>query len=156
MDPVEEPIRLYGSPSDHESVPWSWAEQQLRDAGTYWVIARSEGHPHPRPVWGVWHEGVLQLSLGSPVLRRQLAADPTVTVHLESGTEVVVVEGDAGLDPASEAAAIAAYDTKYDYQYSRADYGPFTVVQPAQVMAWRTVGPAGRDGFRQVARWRFT
>jgi hypothetical protein len=155
VEPVAEPLRLYGTESEAEALPWSWVDAQLRDAGTYWVVAKGDGHPHPRPVWGVWLDGQLQLTLGSPVLRRQLATDAAVTVHLESGTEVVLVEGHAGPDPASEATALAAYDAKYDYRYSREEYGPFTVVRPTQVLAWRTAGPAGRDGFRQVGRWRF-
>ena len=44
---------------------------------------------------------------------RALAFDPTLTLHLDSGTEVVILEGRAG-DARSEAAAVVAeYDRKY-------------------------------------------
>jgi len=89
-----EPLRLFGSRSDAAVLDWDWVEQQLVAAGTYWVIACGPGHPHPRPVWGVWTpDQQLWLSIGSPGLRRELDGDPRVTVHLDSGTDVVVVEG---------------------------------------------------------------
>src|SRR5262245_55546236 len=90
-------LRLYGQASDQARLAWSWVDGQLTDAGLYWVIAASDAHPHPRPVWGVWHAGQLYLSLGSPSLRQAVADDRAMTVHLESGTDVVIVEGWATL-----------------------------------------------------------
>ncbi len=93
MDPSPETLRLYGTESDAEQLPWSWVVDQLDRAGTYWLTGWSSGHPHPRPVWGIWADDSLLLSVGSAVLKRQLEAAPTVTVHLDSGTDVVIVEG---------------------------------------------------------------
>src|SRR4051812_11803702 len=107
----ERALRFYGSPSPAEPLEWSWVAGELERAGTYWVIGRGDGPPHPRPVWGVWLDDSLRLTLGSPVLRRVLADDPTVTVHLGSGTDVVIVEGRAvpgDIDPAN----LRAYDAK--------------------------------------------
>ena len=108
-------------------------------------------------MWGVWADDALQLSIGSPVVARQLSADPRVTVHLDSGTDVVVVEALADGGPDSdEDRIIAAYDAKYDWHYAVDEYGPLTRVAPVMVMAWRSAGWAGREGFRQAGRWRFT
>jgi hypothetical protein len=79
-----------------------------------------------------------------------------VTVHLESGTEVVIVEGSATLEPGTVTpASLAAYDDKYDWTYDAETYGPFTRVDPTTVLAWRTAGWAGRESFQQTARWSF-
>src|SRR5262245_12811101 len=87
---------MFGEASPEPPLDWAWVDEQLFRAGTYWTTARSAGHPHPRPVWGVWTDERLLLSIGSPVLLHQVTADPVVTVHLESGTDVVVVEGVCG------------------------------------------------------------
>jgi len=145
---------MYGEPSDLPQVEWSWVDAQLASAGTYWVVANGGGPPHPRPVWGVWWAEVLYLSIGSPVVRRLLAQHPDATVHLDSGVDVVVVEG--VVDRFSDdAQVISAYDEKYDWSYSVDEYGPLTRVVPITALAWRSAGWAGRDGFREAGRWRF-
>jgi len=146
---------MYTQVVDYDLLSWGDVQRQLEEAGTYWVIGRGSGHPHPRPVWGVWVDDSLRLSLGSPVLRRELAADPTVTVHLDSGTDVVIVEGRASeLQGADVASSLAAYDRKYEWKYDTEQYGPLTLVRPSTVLAWRAAGPAGREGFKQATRWR--
>jgi hypothetical protein len=158
VDPISEPLRMYGQVSDIGPLEWSWVRSQLEAAGTYWVVARPDAHPHPhpRPVWGVWVDGALWLSIGSPVVARQLTVDPAVTVHLDSGTDVVAVEAVATEVPGGDlTAVVAAYDAKYDWHYTVDEYGPLTRLEPATVVAWRAAAWAGRDGFRQVGRWRF-
>ena len=88
----------------------------------------------------------------APVLNRQLAQDPRVTVHLGSGTDVVIVEGTV-VERTAE--AVDDYEAKYDWSYDVGEYGPLTVVAPATVLAWRSAGWAGRDGFQQTGRWGF-
>jgi hypothetical protein len=151
----ETPLSLYGQASDRPALDWSWVEQQLIDAGTYWVVAPSSSHPHPRPVWGIWAHDALALSIGSPALAASLEADPRCTVHLDSGTDVVVVEGVAQRVMGPDAAQVDAYNRKYDWQYSYAEYGPLTNVTPTLVMSWRSAGWAGREGFQSVGRWEF-
>ena len=146
------PLRLYGAPGDADELAWADADDALRAAGTYWVVARADGHPHPRPVWGLWREEHLHLSVGSPVLVRQLGDDPRVTVHLDSGTDVVVVEGRV-VGRRADDPVVRAYVEKYERPYDVAEYGPLTVVAPERVLAWRSGGWAGRDGFTAVGRW---
>jgi hypothetical protein len=155
--PRERTLRLYGTPSDQAPLAWSWVEEQLEAAGTYWLVARSTGHPHPRPVWGVWHGERLHLSVGSPTLRRSVDRDPMVTVHLDSGTDVVLVEGTTGraAERATPSSVIDAYNAKYDRDYRVAQYGELVVVHPLRVLAWRTAGWAGRDSFQATGCWHF-
>lgn len=147
-------LRLYGQDSDKEALGWDWVDGQIRDAGTYWVTARTQGHPHPRPVWGVWLDGRLYLSIGTPATLEALSADATVTVHLDSGTQVVIVEGRT-VEAPSDSAVVAEYDRKYDWSYEADKYGPLTCVVPERVLAWRTAGWAGRDSFQQTGKWTF-
>ncbi len=116
------------------------------------MVPRGDGHPHPRPVWGLWRDGRLLLSVGSPTVAAQLRADPTVTVHLGSGTDVVLVEGrvvGATRDPA----ALDQYVGKYERPYDVDEHGPLTEVAPERVLAWRAAGRDGRDGFAAAGRW---
>lgn len=147
-------LRFYGQPSDHEALDWAWVDNQLRTSGTYWVVARSTVRPHPRPIWGIWHDSCLYVSIGSPALLAQLATDPVVTVHLESGNDVVIVEGRA-CGPCDDAKVIAAYDAKYDWSYDLAEYGPLTSITPTAILAWQASGWAGRGGFERSGRWNF-
>jgi hypothetical protein len=147
---------LYGAEAEATALAWSWVVEQLEASGTYWVNAVADRHPHPRPVWGVWVDDSLHLSIGSPVVARQAAADPRVTVHLDSGTDVVIVEGEASIPAGAPAPSVVdAYDAKYDWHYDIEEYGPFTVVRPERVLAWHSAGWAGRDGFQQTGRWTF-
>ncbi len=155
MQPRQQALRLYGQPSERTELAWEWAADQLRSAGTYWVIANSSGHPHPRPVWGLWHDDALHLSLGSPALNAALAADPRVTVHLGSGTEVVIVEGSVAPDAPTTAGALAAYRSKYDWDYDVAAYGELKLVVVSRILAWIAAGWAGRESFAATGRWTF-
>src|ERR1700761_2999369 len=56
----------YGTlPADQGTglLPWSWAEQRLRDSHDYWLpTSWPDGRPHVMPVWGMWLEGALWFS----------------------------------------------------------------------------------------------
>lgn len=155
MGRQERKLRLYGARSDREALAWPWVDQQLTGAGTYWVIARNEGHPHPRPVWGIWAEQRLHLSLGSPTLRRAIREDPALTVHLDSGTDVVILEGVVTPATATTPEIISAYRQKYDWDYDASRYGELIQVAPGRVLAWRATGWAGRDSFSTTGCWTF-
>ena len=76
---------------------WRDVEARLRDAHTYWLATtRPDGRPHTTPLWGVWVDGALYVS-GFPAATwaRNLAANPACSAHLESGKEVVILEGTA-------------------------------------------------------------
>jgi hypothetical protein len=144
---------MYGEASQAHPLEWSWVDEQLETAGTYWVVAGGHGHPHPRPVWGVWIDRRLHLSIGSTVITRLVERRPAVTVHLDSGVDVVIVEGTFG-GWSRDRGTIGRYNHKYDWNYTVGEYGPLTVVVASTVLAWRSAGWAGRDGFQQAGRWR--
>jgi hypothetical protein len=147
-------LRLYGEPSDTPSLDWAWVDDQLTVAGTYWVVTPTQTQPHPRPVWGIWQEDRLHLSVGSPTLADAMSPTTPVTVHLDSGTDVLIVEGTVD-GPSTDPELITAYDSKYTWEYRVEQYGPLTTIAPTQILGWRSGGPAGRDGFQQTGRWIF-
>ena len=154
MDPVACELVMYGAPADTRGLHWAWVDEQLVSAGAYWTVTPSNVHPHPRPVWGIWRRNVLHLSIGSPRLNADAQDDVPVTVHLGSVTDVVIVEGlIAG--HTNDREVIEAYNAKYDWDYTIDEYGPFTTVAPSKVLAWRSAGWAGREGFQQSRKWRF-
>lgn len=154
MGPVAEELVMYGARAQGRDLDWPWVDEQLLRAGGYWTVTPSTTHPHPRPVWGVWRTNLLHLSIGSPRLNAGAQGGKPVTVHLGSVTDVVIVEGlVSGTN--GEREVLDAYNTKYDWDYTIDEYGPLTTVAPLTVMAWRSAGWAGRDGFQQTGKWRF-
>lgn len=154
MEPTASPLVMYGSRAEVGGLGWQWVEDQLASAGAYWIVAPGNGHPHPRPVWGIWRLNRLLLSIGSPMISAYVEAGGPVTVHLGGVNDVVIVEG-ASADSVADSDLVGAYNAKYDWDYSVEEYGPFTTVEPTKVIAWRSGGWAGRDGFEATGRWSF-
>lgn len=105
------------TPPDHSTHLRNRAEVILADATTYWVCTvRPDGRPHATPVWGVWYDGCFWFTTFSGAGKvRNLAANPNIVVHLDSGNDVVVIEGVAGRvdDEAVLPAVCERYATKY-------------------------------------------
>ena len=76
-------------------LPWSHVVDKLTQAINYWVCSvYPDGRPHVIPKWGVMIGAAIYYD-GSPETRHALniAQNPNISVHLESGTEVVIVDG---------------------------------------------------------------
>jgi len=110
--------RAYGIPAAEDGLlPWSWAGERLDGSRNYWVATtKPDGAPHAMPVWGLWLDGAFVFST-SPESRkgRNLARDPRVVVHVESGEEVVVLEGEIEEIELDERLA-RLYAAKYEYR----------------------------------------
>jgi uncharacterized pyridoxamine 5'-phosphate oxidase family protein len=107
-------------------LPWSYAEQQLREAVNYWVATvRPDGRPHAMPTWGVWLDGKLYIE-GSPETRRfrNIAQNPAVVVHLESGNQVVILEGKAQATGKPSLDLAMKLSQEYSAKYSSQGYSP--------------------------------
>ncbi|HMG64546.1 MAG TPA: pyridoxamine 5'-phosphate oxidase family protein, partial [Streptosporangiaceae bacterium] len=141
-----------------DTMTWGEVAERLGAARTYWLGSSTPaGAPHAAPVWGVVTGGTLYLySERSTVKARNLAADPRVVVHLESGEDVLIVRGiaeDVGA-PSAVPAIVAALTAKYarpqDQQYLPAGDPDFDVVyaiRPRSAMAWRL------DDYAAQRRW---
>ena len=99
----------YGVPKDSNGlIDWAWADERMRTARNYWIAStHPDGRPHVAPVWGFWIDGVLYFG-SDPASRKakNIAANPNIVVHLESGAEVVTLEGRAELTPLPESMAL--------------------------------------------------
>lgn len=86
----------YGVPDTSDGLlAWSAVEARLTSATEFWLATtRPDGRPHVVPRWGVWLDGRFWYD-GSPETRhaRNRADNPACVLHLESGTEVVILEG---------------------------------------------------------------
>ena len=101
------------------SVKWEHVIQQLTEANNYWLCSvRPDGRPHSIPRWAVYVDGKIYYD-GSPETRHALniLRNPQVSLHLESGDQVVILEGTArpAEKPSSELAQklSQAYQAKY-------------------------------------------
>ena len=131
-----------------DKLPWVYIQQRMQESKNYWIAtATPYGKPSVTPVWGVWLDDRLYFD-GSPQTRRgrNIAANPQISVHLESGDEAVMLDGEAVMfkEPPDRSLAeriAAAYKDKY----AQAGYSPepdqwnegglFEFV-PHKVIAW--------------------
>jgi hypothetical protein len=135
MTPVgERPLMAagYGLPAATDGqLPWSYVDERMAAARNYWVgTTRPDGRPHAMPMWGLWMDGrfVFATDRGSRKARN-LAENAATVVHLESGDEVVVLEGPA-VD-VTDAGRRAAFDAVY-----RAKYGVAMADVPGDLSIW--------------------
>ena len=139
---------------DTTSMPWSSVLERLGASRNYWISSvRADGRPHAMPVWGILLDDAVHFSTDAESLKgRNLRARPDCVVHLESGDEVVIVEGRAGLvtDRDTLQRFVDAYRVKYDITVD-IDNPAFTVfaVRPRAVLGWLEA-----DYPATATRWR--
>jgi Pyridoxamine 5'-phosphate oxidase len=131
----------YGIPKSSDGMlPWSHVVRRLREARNYWVATtRPDGRPHTVPVWGVWVGEVLYHGGGHDTRRaRNLDVNPYLVIHLESGDQVVIIEGKAlkltedNADPDLLRRVDDAYEAKYGMRHGT----PVWALQPHRALAW--------------------
>jgi hypothetical protein len=157
---LEAPL-LYGQRPPRDSLlPWSWAVKRLEAAMEYWVVTvRPDGRPHARPVWGIWLPQGFWFFTGG-LARENLQSNPHISVHLESGKEVLVMEGESNreADPDVLASICATYSAKYSYKVQpvgdqvadeEGNRGPAFRVVPRVAFGWE-------DDMSYPTRWRFS
>ena len=161
IDPEPGQPRMYGDRAGSAELPWSWATERLSKAHNYWIATtRPSGQSHSRPVWGVWFQTSFYFSTGSLAVQN-LAIQPAITVHLESGNEVVILEGVAHQVPegALLEQVVSLYNQKYHWDMDpRALDGPFYAVRPDVAFGWyfedADVTPQS-SALANATRWRF-
>lgn len=134
-------------------IPWSSVVDQLVQARNYWVITTGKGRPHAAPVWGVWLDDAVYFSTDRASRKaRNLAASPEIVVHLESGDDVVILEGTAGEITDSELLTrfADAYEAEYQIRPVTDGSSPIYGLRPRVVHAWLE-----QDFQRTATSWRF-
>lgn len=155
-------MRDYGIHQDEEGMlSWEWVSGRMLESHNYWITTtRPDGKPHVAPVWGVWVAGALYFGTAPTSRKAQnLARNPNVAAHLESGDEVIIIEGVAEevTNPDAELSAKIsdAYAAKYVDPETGAEIRLGSVegmwaVHPEVVFAWRE-----QDFPRTATRWVF-
>ncbi len=135
---------------------WDWVETRLTDARNYWLsTTRPDGRPHAAPVWGVWHAGAFYFGTGRSSRKAlNLAVNPALNLHLESGDEVVILEGEAVrvADPALLHQLDSIYYAKYQVHLAgEGDAGALIYALHGQTaFAWLE-----QDFPSTATRWKF-
>ena len=155
-------MRNYGISAGEEGMlSWEWVSGRMSESRNYWITTtRPDGRPHAAPVWGVWVDGTLYFGT-SPTSRkaRNLAHNPNVAVHLESGDEAVIIEGVAEdltqTEPSLSERIIGAYAAKYEDSETGGEFHlesteGLKFVRAVVVFAWLE-----HDFPRTATRWVF-
>ena len=146
---------LADAPADGSTLAWSTVEQWLVDGRNYWVCTtRADGRPHAMPVWGLWIDGGLWFSTDpTSVKARNLARDPEIVVHLESGDEVCVLEGAVRRTSVADLPVgfVDAYESTYSFRMElpNENYG-FYIFRPRIALTWTEA-----DFPMTATRWTF-
>lgn len=132
---------------------WDWVASRLTESKNYWLCSvrpadpeTPSGRPHVVPRWGVFIDGRVYYD-GSPETRhsRNIELNPQIAVHLENGTEAIILEGTswpAGKpSPELRNRLSKAYKAKYkEFGYAPKpdswDQGGLYVFTPRQCIAW--------------------
>jgi hypothetical protein len=138
-----------------EDLPWSQVEDWLRASRSYWIsTTRPNGRPQAMPVWGVWMEGAVIFSTHPDSRKgRNLAANPELVVHLESGDEVAILEGRA--EPLERGELLErfvdVYEEKYGFRIERGvPAQEIYLLRPRVAFSWRE-----SDFPQSATRWTF-
>jgi hypothetical protein len=87
------------------------------------------------PVWGVWLDETFHFGGGRDTRKaRNLAANPEVVVHTESGDDVVILEGIA--EEITEPSLLARIDDAYEAKYGIRHGRPVWALRPRVAFAW--------------------
>ena len=133
-----------------EPMRWDWVVERASAAQNYWVATtRADGSPHVSPVWGVWHDAAFHFFTDEESLKaRNIRHDPRAVVHLESGDDVVILEGN--LQPTvADSNLVSAYESKYGISLGDAPNGLYRL-QLVLALAWLE-----SDFPKTATRWRF-
>ena len=128
---------------------WTDVVGRIATARNYWLAtATSSGHPHLRPVDGVWVDGALCFG-GSPATSwvRHLQTQPRVSMSLPDDDHAVILEGAVELIsdpelPVSRALG-PANRAKYPQYFEEGgpdEFLPFWCLRPTRVFAWSLTG----------------
>ena len=133
-----------------EPIQWSWVVERMTGARNYWVATtRADGGPHLSPVWGVWRDAAFHFFTDEESLKaRNIHRDARAVIHLESGDEVVILEGTLQSIAATRE-LVSAYESKYGITLGDEPEGLYRL-QLSKALVWLE-----SDFPKTATRWRF-
>ncbi len=117
------------------------------------ILRVQKGRPHVKPVWGLWFEERFYFSTSpKSVTGRNISINPSLSVNLESGDDVVILEGTAEVvtDPPFLSRLDEVYYSKYSYHLLHEDGEPAYALRHRVVFAWLE-----RDFTGSATKYRF-
>ncbi|MCM8549553.1 pyridoxamine 5'-phosphate oxidase family protein [Streptomyces sp. STCH 565 A] len=160
-EPTGTPAFIFRQTAPGPTQPWSWAENLLKSAATYWLVTTSpDGHPHSRPLWGIWEQDTFWFSSQNRS-GEFLKANPRASVNLQVGEDVVMIEGSCSRVLGNDDINVLAegVGVKYDWELTVSEdrvhtrFGqsaPVFRLNPERVYGW-----AGIAGWESATRWDF-
>ncbi|NJK80586.1 MAG: pyridoxamine 5'-phosphate oxidase [Chloroflexaceae bacterium] len=144
----------YGIPEGSEGmVTWEWVMEQVTAQRNYWICTVTpDNRPHATPVWGIWLDADFYHGGAAHTRRaRNLATNPHMVMHLESGDTVVIIEGTAEYltETTVDPQLAARLDAEYVKKYAMPHGLPVWRLRPTKAFAWH-------DYPTSVTRWVFT
>jgi Pyridoxamine 5'-phosphate oxidase len=151
----------YGLPKSKKGLlPWSWAEQRLKQSHNYWITTvKPNGAPHTMVVWGLWLDGAFLFSTGRKSRKaKNLAENKKCVVCTELAQEAVIVEGKAGLaDVALRREFLKKYQPKYNFDMAEMKDDILSMKEPVFAVSPRLVfGLYEKKFMNSATRWKFT
>lgn len=135
-----------------DPLTWDQVENRLVGSVHYWLASTyPDGRPHVVPRWGVWFDDAFWYD-GSPKTRHaiNLSKNPHCSLHLESGSEVTILEGISNASNPIVGALGEHLSEKFRLKYEELGYAPesdawsddiaggLRVLTPTKVIAWST------------------
>jgi PPOX class probable F420-dependent enzyme len=113
---------------------------RLRDEQNIWLATtRPDGRPHLTPIWFVYADERFYVCTSSKAVKvRNVRANAKASVSLESGTQPVIVEGDARVIGRPYPPSVAAeFVRKFDWDLdSEPEYDALIEVTPTKWLRW--------------------
>jgi nitroimidazol reductase NimA-like FMN-containing flavoprotein (pyridoxamine 5'-phosphate oxidase superfamily) len=147
---------LYGLKPRKQYLPWTHVRERLARSRNYWICTtRPDGRPHSIPVWGFFFDDVFYFGTGRSTRKaRNLAQNPALSIHLDSGDDVVILEGTAKEVAESDTPTLAKLDSASREKYKMPlmtipNETVLYAVRPRVVLAWT------EQGFpKDATRWQ--
>ena len=113
---------------------------RLRDEQNLWfATTRPDGRPHLTPIWFVYVDDRFYVCTSSKAVKaRNVRATAKASVALESGSQPMVVEGEARVLGRPYPASVAAeFERKFDWDLdSEPEYDALIEVAPTRWLRW--------------------
>ncbi|MCA9970487.1 MAG: pyridoxamine 5'-phosphate oxidase family protein [Anaerolineales bacterium] len=120
---------------------WRAIEARLGREATIWVATvRYDGRPHLTPVWYIWLNEKIYISIGSETQKFvNLTANQSISLALPDTDSVIIIEGEAHVADWQTVDVLADYFYhKYEWDFRYDDSADWRLVEvtPHKMLAW--------------------
>ncbi|MEM8532809.1 MAG: pyridoxamine 5'-phosphate oxidase family protein [Chloroflexota bacterium] len=138
--------------SEDDLLTWDWVIEQINHSLHYWLsTTRSNGYPHVVPIAAIWYDDALYFSVSKQSVKgRNISNQPNVALHLESSTNVFILEGQTQLanDDVVQAHITTPYTRRYNFTPPTGQSNQWYKLAPQRVLGWLL-----QDSYHTATRW---